>query len=120
LLAISALWSSTNNEHNSFTPGKPRVWSEKRLGEVGVDSLYDLAPDGKRFAVVLDAEETSESKPITSVTVLLNFFDEVGAGFSQGSDSFERNVVRPCATLSFATPCRFYPGANRLSHPHMT
>jgi serine/threonine-protein kinase len=60
---------------NSFSPGTPRVWSEQRLGEVGV--MYDLAPDGKRFAVVLDAQEASESKPITSATVLLNFFDEL-------------------------------------------
>src|SRR5215813_11890882 len=26
----------------------------------------------------------------------------------------------PCTTLSFATPCRFNPGANRLPHPYMT
>jgi serine/threonine-protein kinase len=62
---------------NSFTPGTPRVWSEKRLGDMGVNSPYDLEPDGKRFAVVLDPDELDTSKPITSVNVLLNFFDEV-------------------------------------------
>jgi serine/threonine-protein kinase len=62
---------------NSFSSETPRVWSETRLGDLGVNSAYDLAPDGKRFAVVLDPEEADASKPITSVTVLLNFFDEL-------------------------------------------
>lgn len=62
---------------NSFSSGTPHVWSEKQLGDLGVNSAYDLAPDGKRFAVVLDPEEAGESKPTTSVTVLLNFFDEL-------------------------------------------
>jgi hypothetical protein len=37
---------------------------------------YDLAPDGKRFAVVLYPDGSAQ-KPITSVAVLLNFFDEL-------------------------------------------
>jgi serine/threonine-protein kinase len=61
---------------DSFSAGKPQVWSEKRLVE-GYSSTYDLAPDGKRFAVVLNADGTSEPKPFTHVTVLLNFFDEL-------------------------------------------
>jgi hypothetical protein len=36
-----------------------------------------LAPDGKRVAVVLPSVETNEQKPITQVTLLLNFFDEL-------------------------------------------
>jgi hypothetical protein len=32
-------------------------------------STYDLAPDGKRFAVALYADGTSEPKPITHVTL---------------------------------------------------
>ena len=62
---------------NSFAPGTPRVWSQKRLGDVGVDTPYDLAPDGKRFAVILDAEEAGGSRPVTSVTIVLNFFDDL-------------------------------------------
>jgi Tol biopolymer transport system component len=61
----------------SFSPGTPRLWSEKRLGDLGVNSPYDLAPDGKRFAVVLDPEEADASKQITNVTILVNFFDEL-------------------------------------------
>jgi serine/threonine-protein kinase len=60
-----------------FTVGKPQVWSSKRLlVRFGV-CPYDLAPDGKRVAVVLYSDGTAELKPITSVTVLLNFFDDL-------------------------------------------
>jgi hypothetical protein len=42
-------------------------------------SPYDLAPDGKRFAVVLPADVNAEGEqtPTGSITVLLNFFDEL-------------------------------------------
>ncbi len=63
---------------DSFAAAKPQVWSEKRLPESGVP-IYDLAPDGKRFAVVLYSDGTVEQKEnlTDSVTVLLNFFDEL-------------------------------------------
>ena len=57
-----------------FAPGKPRLWSYKRLLRSPAQN-YDLAPDGKRFAVVLATDGTAE--PITQLTVLLNFFDEL-------------------------------------------
>jgi sugar lactone lactonase YvrE len=41
---------------DSFAPGEPRVWSEKRLLDPGIPSSYDVAPDGKRFAVALYAD----------------------------------------------------------------
>lgn len=46
---------------------------------LGGNDPYDLAPDGKRFAVVMDSGGTAEpeQKPTDSVTVLLNFFDEL-------------------------------------------
>jgi hypothetical protein len=34
-------------------------------------------PDGIRFTVALYADGTVESKPVTPVTVLLNFLDEL-------------------------------------------
>jgi serine/threonine-protein kinase len=63
---------------DSFVAGKPRIWSEKRLPEVPPYSFsIDLAPDGKRFAVVLFADGTAETRPLTHVTVLQNFFNEM-------------------------------------------
>ena len=62
---------------NSFSVGKSRVWSERQLGDWGVNRMYDLAPDGKRFAVILDTDQSGDSKLATSITVLINFFDEL-------------------------------------------
>ena len=62
----------------SFEPGKPQVWSQKRLGPArGVSFHYALAADGKRFAVVLypGGAGEPEQKPSDSITILLNFFD---------------------------------------------
>jgi serine/threonine-protein kinase len=70
--------ASYNTKGDSFVPGKPQVWSETRLLADPL-STYDLAPDGKRFAVVLypGRTEEQEQKATDSVTVLLNFFDEL-------------------------------------------
>jgi hypothetical protein len=59
--------------------GKPRVWSPHLLLDSGSPPIgtYDLAPDGKRAAVVLNADGTAQPKPITHLTFLLNFFDEL-------------------------------------------
>ena len=64
---------------DSFVVGRPRLWSEKRLLDLGFPPIltYDAAPDGKRFAVVLYADGTAQEKPITHVTFMLNFFDEL-------------------------------------------
>jgi serine/threonine-protein kinase len=64
---------------DSFAAGKPRVWSEQRMLDLISPPVlsYDLAPDGKRFAVILYADGTADEKPITNVTFLLNFFDEL-------------------------------------------
>ena len=60
---------TTNGE--AFVASKPRLWAEKKdLGD-----YFDLAPDGKRFAVV--QAEVPEQKGPQQVTVLLNFFDEL-------------------------------------------
>ncbi|MGA8593413.1 MAG: hypothetical protein WB676_01605 [Bryobacteraceae bacterium] len=64
---------------DSFVAGKPEVWSRKSLLVLVGARPYDLAPDDKRFAVVLypDGTAEQEAKPVTSVTVILNFFDEL-------------------------------------------
>jgi serine/threonine-protein kinase len=61
---------------DSFAPGKPKVWSEIRFLFLS-SSSYDLFPDGKRVAAILDDSASSEQKPITHLTFLLNFFDEL-------------------------------------------
>jgi serine/threonine-protein kinase len=62
---------------DSFVAGKPRVWFQTNLAFLGGNYPYDLAPDGKHFAVVMSPVESQEQKPIDSVVVLLNFFDEL-------------------------------------------
>jgi hypothetical protein len=59
---------------DAFVPGKPRVWSEKRLLDMPYGT-YDLSPDGKRLAAILHEDGGAESQP--QLTVLLNFFDEL-------------------------------------------
>jgi serine/threonine-protein kinase len=64
--------------HDSFLAGKPRVWSQNSLPYLGVFLPFDLAPHGKRFVVALYPGRTAEElAPIDTVTVLLNFFDEL-------------------------------------------
>ena len=62
---------------DSFVPDKPRVWLEKQLANFGTVVNYDLAPDGKRIAALMPADEPGEQKPRNQVTILQNFFDEV-------------------------------------------
>jgi serine/threonine-protein kinase len=80
--------ASYSASNDSFVWDKPHVWSEKRLLNLGSPpvSTYDTAPDGKRFAVVLYTDGTAEEKPITHVTFLLNFFDELRHKASAASE----------------------------------
>jgi Tol biopolymer transport system component len=62
---------------DSFVADKPRLWSETGLRDINTNySNYDLAPDGKRLAVML-ADDANGDKPPTHLTFLLNFFDEL-------------------------------------------
>ena len=58
---------------SSFEASKPRVWSKQRLLPTAFTN-FDLAPDGRRFAIVPDA---GASPTEVRVTMLLNFFDEL-------------------------------------------
>jgi len=60
----------------SFVAGKPRVWSDKRLFNVGLAQNFDLAPDGQRFAVLMTAEDAERSATEQTMLVV-NFFDEL-------------------------------------------
>jgi eukaryotic-like serine/threonine-protein kinase len=71
--------ASYTAQGDTFSAGKPHVWSQKNLVEIGGFYPYDLAPDGKRFAVVLNpgGTEEQEQRSTDSVIILLNFFDEL-------------------------------------------
>ena len=62
------------SQGNSFVAGKPRVWSQKRILDVGFTNL-DLAPDGKRFAIFPQPEKEPDDSH--TVTFLLNFVTDV-------------------------------------------
>ena len=61
---------------DSFIPGRSRVWSNQELHDVRVLN-YDLAPDGRRFAIFPELKPPAEEKGDVHVTFLLNFFDEL-------------------------------------------
>jgi serine/threonine-protein kinase len=61
---------------DSFVPGKPRVWSDRQIFFPGTSNL-DLAPDGKRFAVLVLTESAPGEGSSVHVTMLQNFFDEL-------------------------------------------
>jgi Tol biopolymer transport system component/predicted Ser/Thr protein kinase len=64
---------------DSFAAAKPRLWSDKKLADFGVvgTSNYDLAPDGKRIAAIMPAEEQEDQKAQNHVIFLENLFDEL-------------------------------------------
>jgi serine/threonine-protein kinase len=70
---------------DSFLPDKPRMWSEKRLANVGRLSNYDLAPDGKRIVALMPDESTEGQKAQSHVIFLQNFFDELRRRVPTGS-----------------------------------
>ena len=71
---MAATYSASSG---SFSAGTPRPWSDNRLLELGVHQSYDVAPEGRRLAVVLYADGTAEWKRVPKVTFLLNFLDEL-------------------------------------------
>jgi hypothetical protein len=65
---------------NSFSTGPPRLWSKQQilLNHIGGPyQPYALTPDGKRFAVVLYPDGTTEHQNPLHLTFLLNFGDEL-------------------------------------------
>jgi serine/threonine-protein kinase len=65
---------------DSFTPGKPRPWSPRSIllnYGGGPYQPYALAPDGKRFAVMLYPDGTTDRQSRLDLTYLLNFADEL-------------------------------------------
>ena len=68
------------NKGNSFSPGVPRLWSKQQIllrSGGGAIQPYAVAADGKRFAVMLYADGTTEPHSPLRLTFLLNFGDEL-------------------------------------------
>ena len=61
---------------DSFAAEKPRLWSEARILAAGFGLGYDIAPDGKRLAAMVQDDANGDKLP-THLTFLLNFFDEL-------------------------------------------
>jgi Tol biopolymer transport system component len=59
-----------------FVPEKPRVWADKRLAAMQ-DRNLDIAPDGKRFVVMMPTDTGEEQKSQSHVTFLQNFPDDI-------------------------------------------
>jgi hypothetical protein len=66
------LTASYTVKGDTFVAGKPRVWIA-RLG----GTQWDLAPDGKRVAVVTPVAPADAPKQEHEVVFLQNFFDEL-------------------------------------------
>jgi serine/threonine-protein kinase len=60
-----------------FVAEKPRMWSAKQMANIGGQSNYDLAPDGKRIVALMPVESPETEKARSHVTFLFNFFDEL-------------------------------------------
>jgi serine/threonine-protein kinase len=54
----------------------PRIWSDTRLANTGATPLFDLSPDGRRFAVLM-AAEVAAPEARRHVTLVTNLFDEL-------------------------------------------
>jgi serine/threonine protein kinase len=66
------LAASYTAKGDTFVPDKPRVWIAKLGG-----TQWDLAPDGKRVAVVTPVESAAAPRQEHEVVFLENFFDEL-------------------------------------------
>jgi serine/threonine-protein kinase len=62
-------------KEGSFTPEKPRLWSETPIIIRNTSESFDVAPDGKR--VVTFPDQAPRQQGPVHVTVLLNFFDQL-------------------------------------------
>jgi eukaryotic-like serine/threonine-protein kinase len=61
----------------SFVADKPRLWSGRRLANLGLGVNFDLAPDGKRFVVLMPAESPEPRETQSHVKLVVNFLDEI-------------------------------------------
>jgi eukaryotic-like serine/threonine-protein kinase len=67
----------------AFTPEKPRLWLGQQIPITQSGQNMDLAPDGKHFAVLM-SQQLSNDQRSPSVTLLLNFLDDLKQRVPQG------------------------------------
>lgn len=63
-----------HKDGDSFIATKAHLWSERQIFYPGVTNL-DIAPNGKRFAVLTAPDAASTGR--FHVTMLFNYFDEL-------------------------------------------
>jgi serine/threonine-protein kinase len=68
----------------AFIAEKPRLWAAKKLANVGLSGNLDLAPDGKRFLVLVPVESPEPRESESHITLVVNFFDEVRRRLAAG------------------------------------
>jgi hypothetical protein len=61
---------------DSFRAETPRLWSEGRYQTRGSNRMFDLHPDGERFALAPLVQPVFGTKPDKAVFIV-NFFDEL-------------------------------------------
>jgi serine/threonine-protein kinase len=63
---------------DTFVPGKPRLWVPTRVAPGRPDTYaWDLAPDGKRVALLAPVDSSDAGTQEHEVVLLQNFFDEL-------------------------------------------
>ena len=62
---------------DSLHLGTPKAFTETRIRSNGNFSMYDVAPDGKRLAGVVDDDSLNGEAVHMEVVFLLNFADEL-------------------------------------------
>jgi hypothetical protein len=75
------------SQNDLFIPGRPRLQSDQQLQDVNALPNYDVAPDGKRFAMFLKLKPAMEEKGTVHMAFLLNFFDELRRRAPTGNPS---------------------------------
>jgi Tol biopolymer transport system component len=70
---------------DAFIPGKPRLWSIRRISNAQGGQNMDLAPDGKHFAVLVTPQESNQQRSPGGVTLLLNFLDDLKQRVPRGA-----------------------------------
>jgi hypothetical protein len=66
-----------SEKNGAFVPGKPREWTGARLADTGVVNNFDVHPHGTRVLGLLPADPYVDRHIRNSITVVLNFSDEV-------------------------------------------